>query len=99
APLLAATGVALRTAARSLRRRHDATHDPLTGLANRRLFDQELAAALRSGAPEDDHVALVLVDLDGFKGINDSYGHEHGDRVLVEVAARMAAVCRPSDVV
>lgn len=99
APLLAATAVALRTAARSLRRRHDATHDPLTGLANRRLFDQELDAVLRVGAPGDDPVALVLVDLDGFKSINDSYGHEHGDRVLVEVAERMAAVCRPSDVV
>ncbi|GAA0514359.1 hypothetical protein Ade02nite_89970 [Paractinoplanes deccanensis] len=66
--------------------RHQATHDALTGLANRSLLEQRLAER-QSG----DRVSVLLVDLDGFKPINDSYGHHAGDQVLVAVAERLAA--------
>jgi diguanylate cyclase (GGDEF)-like protein len=62
--------------------RHQATHDALTGLANRALFDERLDAS--TGA-----AAVLLVDLDGFKEINDTYGHHAGDAVLVAVADRL----------
>ncbi len=97
-PLLAANVVVLQTAALSLRRRHDATHDSLTGLANRRLFDQRLEEALAT-LPEQGQLAVVLVDLDDFKEVNDGHGHPAGDRVLVEVGARLQALCRPADLV
>jgi diguanylate cyclase (GGDEF)-like protein/PAS domain S-box-containing protein len=78
---------------------HQATHDPLTGLANRQLFDELLVRAVyrtdRSRAP-----AMVLyVDLDGFKDVNDAFGHQAGDRVLAETARRLEGVVRPGDVV
>jgi diguanylate cyclase (GGDEF)-like protein/PAS domain S-box-containing protein len=64
--------------------RYQATHDALTGLANRTLFDQRLGAVAPSG-----RAAVLLVDLDDFKGINDTYGHHVGDAVLSTVAARL----------
>jgi diguanylate cyclase (GGDEF)-like protein/PAS domain S-box-containing protein len=67
------------------RLRHEATHDALTGLANRVLFGRRLAAEVTTG------VALLLIDLDGFKPINDTYGHHAGDAVLVRVAERLRA--------
>ena len=77
--------------------RHEANHDPLTGLPNRRLFfleaDKVLALAKRSQRP----FALLYLDLDGFKAINDSNGHETGDWVLCEVAARLLTLSRDSD--
>jgi len=97
-PLLGAIAVVIRTGSQSVRRGHEATHDALTGLANRRLFDQRMQAALRSAETGGD-VAVLLVDLDGFKSINDSYGHDKGDLVLIAVARRMASVCRPADLV
>ncbi|MHB1929875.1 MAG: putative bifunctional diguanylate cyclase/phosphodiesterase [Acidimicrobiales bacterium] len=97
-PLMAANAVVLQTTALSLRRRHDATHDPLTGLANRRLFDQSLDEAL-AARPEERPLAVVLVDLDDFKAVNDGHGHAAGDRVLVELGARLQALCRPADLV
>ncbi|MDG6104254.1 diguanylate cyclase [Dactylosporangium aurantiacum] len=66
--------------------RHQATHDGLTGLANRALFDARLAAAA-----EHQVAAVLLVDLDDFKAINDTHGHHAGDAVLVGVAERLAA--------
>jgi diguanylate cyclase (GGDEF)-like protein/PAS domain S-box-containing protein len=78
---------------------HQATHDPLTGLANRTLFDELLARAAyradRSGQP----VAVLYLDLDGFKDVNDVFGHPSGDRVLSETSRRLEAVVRPGDMV
>lgn len=78
---------------------HNAHHDPLTGLPNRRLFldrlDQEVKHANRSSLP----LALLFMDLDGFKGVNDSLGHEAGDRVLCDVAKRLADCVRADDTV
>lgn len=69
-----------------------ATRDPLTGLANRDAF----ADALGDCA---DEATLLYIDVDRFKAVNDRHGHDVGDRVLVEVAARIVAACRPNDVV
>jgi diguanylate cyclase (GGDEF)-like protein/PAS domain S-box-containing protein len=77
--------------------RHQATHDELTGLPNRWLFnlqlDQALARASRSGL----HAAVLFIDLDYFKTINDSFGHSTGDALLVQAGARMRSVLREHD--
>jgi len=74
-----------------------ATTDPLTGIANRRVFiDQaavEMARSSRSGVP----LSLVMMDIDRFKEINDSYGHQIGDEVLKEIASRAKDELRGSD--
>tara|TARA_R110002020_G_scaffold114198_1_gene262625 strand:+ start:2240 stop:3595 length:1356 start_codon:yes stop_codon:yes gene_type:complete len=78
---------------------HNAHHDLLTGLPNRRLFldrlDQEIKHAKRHGKP----ISLLFMDLDGFKQVNDSLGHEAGDRLLSEVAERLNGCVRESDTV
>jgi diguanylate cyclase (GGDEF)-like protein/PAS domain S-box-containing protein len=71
-------------------------HDALTGLANRTLFNERLEHALARGA-RNGRVAVLYLDLDGFKQVNDTLGHEDGDRLLVEVARRVAAELLPSD--
>ena len=76
---------------------HQAMHDVLTGLPNRALFVDRLEQALARSERTDELVAVIFLDLDRFKTINDSLGHEAGDRVLVEVAARLHDVVRPSD--
>ena len=76
---------------------HQALHDVLTGLPNRALFVDRLEQALARSERTDGLVAVIFLDLDRFKTINDSLGHEAGDRVLVEVAARLHGVVRPSD--
>jgi diguanylate cyclase (GGDEF)-like protein len=85
-----------------------ARQDPLTGLANRRAFDGELDLQVaRSGVRSDGRrmvdaapgFALLLLDLDGFKAINDTLGHQAGDLVLREVAARCTSAVRPGDCV
>ncbi len=78
---------------------HQAFHDTLTGLANRSLFHDRVEHALRRHARVASDVALVYLDLDGFKGVNDSLGHEAGDAVLRETAIRLAACVRSSDTV
>jgi diguanylate cyclase (GGDEF)-like protein len=74
-----------------------ARRDPLTGLANRRAFEEalarEVARAARDGAP----LAVIALDVDHFKRVNDAYGHATGDAVLVEVAARAAQALRAGD--
>ena len=79
--------------------RHMALHDSLTGLPNRQLFADRLEQALRRARRNSTGVGLVYVDLDRFKELNDTYGHAHGDRVLVETALRLKACVRGSDTV
>ena len=77
---------------------HRALHDPLTGLPNRVLLFDRLRQALLRLDRHPGLVAVLYVDLDGFKSINDAHGHEVGDRVLREVGQRMLAALRPDDV-
>jgi len=79
--------------------RHEylATHDLLTGLANRKQLIERLRAMLIRVQRKSDVAAVVYLDLDGFKHINDTHGHEGGDRVLQIVAQRLQAVARKSD--
>jgi diguanylate cyclase (GGDEF)-like protein/PAS domain S-box-containing protein len=76
-----------------------ATHDPLTGLPNRALLDQELAAAVERVSGAGQSLALFFLDLDRFKLVNDSLGHDAGDEVLRAVAERLRECARPVDVV
>jgi diguanylate cyclase (GGDEF)-like protein len=74
-----------------------ATHDPLTGLLNRRASFDSLLAELNRGSRSGNPVCVVMADLDHFKRINDSRGHQAGDEVLCEVARRMQSSLRPYD--
>jgi diguanylate cyclase (GGDEF)-like protein/PAS domain S-box-containing protein len=78
---------------------HDALHDPLTGLANRVLLRDHLERALARQGRAPGRVALLFVDLDDFKRVNDSYGHAAGDQILCRVAERLIGAVRESDVV
>jgi len=78
---------------------HDAHHDELTGLPNRRLLAERAAAALTTSELRQASCAVLAIDLDGFKEINDRYGHEAGDRMLREIAVRLTRVMRPQDTV
>lgn len=78
---------------------HQALHDAVTGLANRLALMDRLSQALVSLDRTHGRVALFFIDLDNFKTINDSLGHEAGDRVLVEVGRRLGRICRRSDTV
>ncbi len=68
-----------------------AHHDRLTDLANRSAFDECFAATIVNAAAQNKHIAVMCLDLDGFKEINDLHGHSAGDHVLREVAARLSA--------
>ena len=76
-----------------------ANHDPLTGLPNRRLLRDRLSQAYAQAARGRSGLGVALIDLDGFKPINDSLGHEAGDRVLREIAARLSHCLRSGDTV
>ena len=77
--------------------RHQAFHDPLTGLANRELFHNRLNQALAQSHRSGEPIAVAYLDLDNFKEVNDTLGHDTGDRLLVSVAERLAAGIRPGD--
>ena len=78
---------------------HQALHDPLTGLANRALFADRLEHALRVSRRSGSSIALLMLDLDRFKVVNDLHGHAVGDRLLVELAGRLRQGVRPGDTV
>jgi diguanylate cyclase (GGDEF)-like protein/PAS domain S-box-containing protein len=79
--------------------RHQAMHDPLTGLPNRTLFNDRLEHALSRRVRNAGYVAVLIVDLDGFKNVNDSLGHLSGDALLIAVAARFEACLRGFDTI
>jgi len=79
--------------------RHQALHDALTGLPNRALLHARVAAALGAAPDAPRPLALLLLDLDHFKEINDTFGHERGDGLLCEVADRLRHVVRAGDTV
>jgi diguanylate cyclase (GGDEF)-like protein len=89
----------LRLAASEEKYRGLAVRDALTGLANRRLLDELLTAALARMSRSGDCLVASYLDLDGFKAINDNYGHAAGDLVLEEVSRRLRATVRESDIV
>jgi diguanylate cyclase (GGDEF)-like protein len=76
-----------------------ATHDPLTGLLNRRASLDSLLAELNRGSRTGKPVCVVMADIDHFKRINDTHGHQAGDEVLCEVARRMQSSLRPYDTI
>jgi diguanylate cyclase (GGDEF)-like protein/PAS domain S-box-containing protein len=102
--LVIASDITLRKQ-NELRLMRAATHDPLTGLVNRDRFRELAERSLRRSADRDGadddlrQVALVFIDLDDFKVVNDAHGHAAGDQVLVVVGQRLADMVRPQDVV
>ena len=84
---------------REERLRHLADHDELTGVANRRRLLRELAARMQHARRSGDRGAVLLLDLDGFKDVNDRRGHDAGDRLLVRVARMLAERLRAADLV
>ncbi len=78
---------------------YHASHDALTGLPNRTLFTERTARALAEAEPDGRGVAVLLLDLDRFKEVNDTLGHQYGDELLRQVAARTTGALRTGDVV
>ena len=78
---------------------HQAMHDQLTGLANRLRFTDELRKAVNRARQQSSLVTVFYLDLDGFKPVNDEFGHEMGDRLLTAVGGRLSSCTRASDVV
>lgn len=79
--------------------KHLAFYDALTGLPNRRLLLDRLGHAMTTSVRSQSHGALLFIDLDNFKNINDTHGHDEGDKLLMEVARRLCACVRASDTV
>jgi diguanylate cyclase (GGDEF)-like protein len=77
---------------------HLANHDALTGLPSLRVADDRLEAALDLATQQNHKSALLFLDLDGFKAINDTHGHEAGDEVLKQIAERISSVIRSEDI-
>ena len=101
---LAATAIRNQRLVEEIRRSEErlayqAFHDPLTDLANRALFLERVAAALDRAGPSPETVAVLFLDLDNFKNVNDSLGHSEGDRLLVAAAERLLNATRGCDTV
>lgn len=79
--------------------RHQATHDSLTGLPNRLALSQTLQELLGNDQVKDFKLGLLFIDLDGFKAVNDTLGHDRGDDLLIAVSKRLRSVVRSSDIV
>jgi diguanylate cyclase (GGDEF)-like protein/PAS domain S-box-containing protein len=92
-------GSALIHARDEERMRHDAVHDPLTGLPNRTLLRDRLDRALARSSRDGGATGVLFVDLDNFKEVNDVHGHPTGDAVLVELGHRLQRAVRPTDTV
>ncbi len=90
-------GLVLEKALLFERIRAQAQTDALTGLPNRPLFMERLASALTRCRTMESDLAVIFIDLDGFKGVNDTYGHDAGDDLLVQVARRLVDAVRPPD--
>jgi len=92
---------ALRTAQQTMRSEleEQANSDALTGLINRQGFDQRVQLAVAHGRRQADQFALLMLDLDGFKAVNDTHGHGTGDHLLQLVASRLTEIVRDSDMV
>jgi diguanylate cyclase (GGDEF)-like protein len=102
----AGTDTLVRAIRHAIARKHTETrlarqalHDPLTGLPNRALMLDRLNVAVARSRRRPTSLALLFLDLDGFKSINDTLGHEAGDELLIEVARRLQRVLRPGDTV
>ncbi len=79
--------------------RHLAFHDKLTGLGNRDLFNSDIGVFLKHGGAKEAYGALFFLDLDGFKQVNDTFGHDFGDKLLVRTAQRIRGSLRESDAI
>ena len=79
--------------------KHLSLHDPLTGLANRTLFTDRLVHAHAQLRRKPGLLAVMCIDLDRFKEVNDSYGHDAGDQLIREVARRLKTICRDTDTI
>jgi diguanylate cyclase (GGDEF)-like protein len=97
--LLVPLGVAYRSATVSLEKEHQARHDSLTGLPNRLLFRQRTHEAIQAASRHGTIAAIMLIDLDRFKEVNDTLGHHVGDRILQWVGPRLQEAVRPGDTV
>lgn len=89
----------LKLGASEAQAQHLAFHDVLTGLPNRALVEDRLTQALALATRNEQRVALLLIDLDRFKSINDTYGHHAGDDLIIEVGHRLTSLLRSSDTV
>jgi diguanylate cyclase (GGDEF)-like protein len=75
-----------------------AVYDPLTGLLNRTCFNESLEAAIAGAERNQTKVGVIFIDIDGFKAVNDRFGHQVGDDLLIEVSRRIKATVRAADV-
>jgi diguanylate cyclase (GGDEF)-like protein len=95
--LLALVAAFLGLAGRLAETRRQASTDELTGLPNRRWFDRELRRAIENARAADEALALLVIDLDHFKELNDTLGHHAGDRVLAQLGPRILSALREGD--
>ena len=93
------TAAALETVLAHAKQLHAAQHDTLTGLPNRALLATNAERTLSTAAAAGTRCAVIMLDLDGFKNVNDTLGHAAGDRLLVEIGKRLAAAVRTADCV